>query len=132
MALAKVELNATRSMYVPGNVAFIAKDDAEFGLQEYYHVLLDDVAAHLQAIDTDDQFKKAIKKSLKDASSETVAYLRRLKLISSMLIALERSSDPMIAEKSAEYRETIDAYNTTLEAQAVRSAQDLVLSLIHI
>ena len=128
MALAKVELNATRSMYVPGNVAFIAKDDAEFGLQEYYHVLLDDVAAHLQAIDTDDQFKKAIKKSLKDASSETVAYLRRLKLISSMLIALERSGDPMIAEKSAEYRETIDAYNTTLEAQAVRSAQDLVFT----
>ena len=142
MALAKVELNATRSMYVPGNVAFIAKDDAEFGLLEYYHVLLDDVAAHLQAIETDDQFKKAIKKSFETATSETVAYMRRLKLISSMLIALEQSGDPMIAEKLTEYRKTIDSYNKTLTAQAVSSAKDVVLtnrtvtvdelSLIHI
>ena len=128
MALAKVELNATRSMYVPGNVAFIAKDDAEFGLLEYYHVLLDDVAAHLQAIETDDQFKKAIKKSFETATSETVAYMRRLKLISSMLIGLEQSGDPMIAQKSTEYRKTIDSYNKTLTAQAVSSAKDVVLT----
>ena len=128
MALAKVELNATHSMYVPGNVAFIPKDDAEFGLLEYYHVLLDDVAAHLQAIETDDQFKKAIKKSFETATSETVAYMRRLKLISSMLIALEQSGDPMIAEKSTEYRKTIDSYNKTLTAQAVSSAKDVVLT----
>jgi len=128
MALAKVELNATRSMYVPGNEAFIAKDDAEFGLPEYYHVLLDDVAAHLQAIETDDQFKKAIKKSFETATSETVAYMRRLKLISSMLIALEQSGDPMIAQKSTEYRKTIDSYNKTLTAQAVSSAKDVVLT----
>ena len=128
MALAKVELNATRAMYIPGDGAFKANAGDKFGLLEYYHVLLDDVAAHLQAIETDKQFKKAIKKSLETASSETVAYLRRLKLITSMLIALEQSGDPMIAEKSAEYRKTIDGYNQTLLAQAVRSAQDTVLT----
>jgi len=126
MALAKVELNATRAMYNQGAGAFTPKAGDNFGLLEYYHVLLDDVAAHLQAIETDDQFKRAIKKSLKTAGSETVAYLRRLKVISSMLIALEKSGDPMIAEKSAEYRKTIDGYNLTLLAQAVRSAQDTV------
>ena len=126
MALAKVELNSTRSMYNPGDDAFKAKAGAKFGLLEYYHVLLDDVAAHLKAIETDDQFKKAIKKSFEIASSETVAYLRRLKLISSMLIALEQSGDLTIAQKSAGYRKTIDGYNEKLLAQAVSSAKDTV------
>jgi len=127
LALAKVELNATRSMYWPGDKAFI-QPAGTFGLIEYYHVLLDDVAAHLQAIETDDEFKKAIKKFLEIASSDTVAYLRRLKLISSMLIALEQSGDPMIAEKSAQYRKKIDAYNTTLEAQVAGSLQKVVIT----
>jgi len=127
LALAKVELNATRSMYWPGDKAFI-QPAGTFGLIEYYHVLLDDVAAHLQAIETDDEFKKAIKKFLEIASSDTVAYLRRLKLISSMLIALEQSGDPMIAEKSAQYHKKIDAYNTTLEAQVAGSLQKVVIT----
>ena len=126
MALAKVELNATRSMYNPGDGAFIARAGKTFGMQEYYHVLLDDVAAHLMAIETDDQFKKAIKKSFETGTSDTVAYMRRLKVISNMLVALEQSGDPMIAQKSAGYRKTIDSYDKKLLAQAVRSAQDQV------
>lgn len=122
LALAKVELNATRSMYWPGDGAFM-QQAGTFGLVEYHHVLLDDVAAHLNAIETDDEFEKAIKRSATLANSDTVAYLRRLKLIGSMLIALEQSGDPMIAEKSAQYRKTIDAYNKTLEAQVVNSTK---------
>ena len=126
MALARVELNATRSMYTPGDGAFKISAGTKFGLLEYYHVLLDDVAAHLNAIETDDEFKKVIKKSLNEANSDTIAYMRRLKLISSMLIALEQSGDPMIAQKSADYRKTIDDYNSKLLAHAVEGAKDIV------
>lgn len=131
MALAKVELAATRSMYVPGGESFLPPANHKFGASEYYQVLLDDVAVHLNAIDKDDQFKRAIKKSFKKASSATLSYLRRLKLVGSMLVALEQSGEPEIATLSAAYREQVTELNASLEGQVARSIQDQVLTSNH-
>ena len=124
LALAKVELNSTRSMYIAGDKMFIPDTQSKFGLLEYYHVLLDDAAAHIQAISTDDKLKKALRNASKVANSGTIAYLRRLKLVSSMLVALKQSGDPMIASKSAKYLKEIEKYNLLLETQVALSTQD--------
>ena len=124
MGLARVELGATRSMYLEGDDWFVPTPAVTFGLTEYYHVLLEDVAAHLQALDTDAQFKRAIKKSFKIASSETLAYLRRLKMVSSMLVALEESGAPVIAQRATDFRKEVTDYTEVLTAQVTRSTQN--------
>lgn len=124
MGLARVELGATRSMYLPGDDWLVPTPTTKFGLVEYYHVLLEDAAAHLKALDTDAEFKRAIKKSFKTAGSDTLAYLRRLKLVNSMLVALEKSGAPMIAQRASDFRKDVTGYTEVLTAQVVRSTQD--------
>jgi len=121
MALARVELNATRSMYIEGDDWFAPNPDQTFGVLEYYHVLLDDAAVHLDALKKDDEFKRAIKKSSKLASSKTMAYLRRLKLVDSMLVALEKSGAPLIAERASMFRKEVEEFTLTFEAQVALS-----------
>ena len=128
MALARVELNATRSMYLRGDNWFVMPFTATFGQQEYYSVLLDDMAVHLHALETDDKFKKAVKRSMELASSATVSYLRRLKLIDSGLAALGRSGAPVIVQKSIEFRMVVKKYADVLQEQVARSVQDTVQS----
>jgi len=123
MGLARVELSATRSMYLPGDDWFVPTPALTFGLVEYYHVLLDDVAVHLQGLEADAKFKRAIKKSFEDANSDTLASLRRLKMISSMLIALEKSGAPMIADRATGFRKKVTGYTEVLIAQVKRSIQ---------
>ena len=121
MALARVELNATRSMYISGFDWFAPDPQQTFGVLEYYHVVLDDAAVHLKEIEKDDKFKRAIKKSLKTASSDTLAYLRRLKMIDSMLVALENSGASTISKKASTFRKEVEALTLTLESQVARS-----------
>ena len=128
MALARVELNATRSMYMPGDNWFVMPPTSTFGQNEYYSVLLDDIAVHLRALETDQEFAKAVKKSMELASSTTVAYLRRLKLIDSGLVALERSGHPVVVQRSTEFRKVVKDYTETLQDQVARSVQDTVQS----
>ena len=128
MALARVELSATRSMYLPGDNWFVMPFTATFGQQEYYSVLLDDMAVHLHALETDGKFKKAVKKSMELASSATISYLRRLKLIDSGLAALERSGAPVVVQKSIEFRTVVKKYTDVLQDQVARSVQDTVQS----
>lgn len=124
MGLARVELGATRAMYLNGDDWFVPTLATSFGLNEYYHVLLDDVAAHLKALETDADFKRAIKKSFKIASSDTLAYLRRLKLVNRMLIGLEGAGAPMIAQRAHDFRKEVGDYTKVLTAQVVRSTQN--------
>ncbi len=121
---AKKEVGATRAMYLDGDDWFVPTSPTIFGLIEVYHVLLDDVAAHLRALETDAEFKRAIKKSLKTASSDTLSYLRRLKLVNCILVALEESGDPMIAQRASDFRKVVTDYREVLAAQVVRSTQD--------
>lgn len=123
MALARVELGATRSMYRPGADWFVPTPETSFGLDEYYDVLLEDVSVHLQSLEADAQFKRAIKKSFKVANSGTLAYLRRLKMIDSMLVALEGSATPLIAQRAHDFRTEVGGYTEVLTTQVVRSTQ---------
>ena len=128
MALARVELTATRSMYLPGDNWFVMPPTSPFGQFEYYSVLLDDVAVHLHALETDKQFAKAVKKSMQLASSATLSYLRRLKLVDGGLVALERSGHPLVVQKSTEFRKIVKDHTETLQNQVARSVQDSVQS----
>ena len=124
MALARVEINATRAMYNPGDGAFVSPDQDMFGMDEYFHVLLDDVAVHMQSLKSDADFQEAAKKHLKTANSQTIAYLRRLKLIKSMLMAAGHSGITAIDRQSGEYLKEITAVEELLESQVARAIAD--------
>ena len=126
MALARVEINATRAMYTPGDGVFVSADPNMFGIEEYFHVLLDDVAVHMQSLKADADFQKAAKDSLKLANSKTIAYLRRLKLIKSMLMAAAHSGITAVDRKSGEYLREITAVEDMLESQVARAIADTV------
>ena len=126
MALARVEINATRAMYVPGDGAFVVPDHEMFGMEEYFRVLLDDVAVHMQSLKADAKFQEAARETFQLASSQTIAYLRRLKLIKSMLMAAGHSGYTAIDRKSGEYLKEIAAVEKSLEKQVARSMKDTV------
>lgn len=122
VALAKVEVNATTSMYGNGENAFSWKGNSTVGMQEYYQVLLDDVAAHLVAINTDQHLKKVadIKKPIQ---KDTVPYLIRLRLISNMLSAIYETNNPELIRLVDPYmKETNDSIESIVTKIYVQTA----------
>ena len=84
LALARVELGASIAMYGGVENSFQLVKPESFGVQEYNLLVADDAAAHMNAFSTDEIFKKRVRKP-EVVDSDTLAYLRRLKVANDML-----------------------------------------------
>ena len=105
MALARVELGATISMYGDTDDPFgaaVAVGGGEFGAEEYLSILLDDSAAHLKSAQMDVDYQRGLSPKEKvDAGS--LAHLRRTQLISEMLNKVISSGDSEIISVAGPY-----------------------------
>lgn len=96
MALAKVELGATISAYGSATTPFAVFAPNSLDLVPFCNIMLDDLAAHMQALSTDTALQEVMRRG-RTADSWTVAYLRRVKLLRDIIQTLKRVDDPTIA-----------------------------------
>jgi hypothetical protein len=89
MALARIELSATESLYGKSEFPFESTTPNAIELEAYLSVLADDVMAHMKSLASEAGFAKTIKRAGK-IDTWTLAYLRRLKLIRDMLTTIDR------------------------------------------
>ena len=114
MALARIELGATLAMYgrLENAFDFVAPDG--FGRDEYFELLLHDAAVHVNALKTDPLLiEKSHAKA--DVNSETVAYLRRLRIVYDMLLATRVASDGRFANSADEYLNAVNLFAKRLK-----------------
>jgi len=123
MALARVELGATMSMYGEtddpfGAVASIG--GAKFGAEEFLEILVDDLTTHLKAIQQDNGYQNILHpESEVDASS--LAYLRRTQLINDMLTKVASSDDARIVALAKPYAIVAQQYTHQMVAKVVEA-----------
>lgn len=105
LALAKVEIGATISMYGKSREPF-----NEFGplgqldYQQMISIIADDVHAHMYSLEKEKEFKKVLRGPLRTA---TVNYLRRLKLIKDMIDVLKATGTISEFKGMSKHRKTI-------------------------
>lgn len=125
MALARIELAATSSLYGEVESPFEALVTTEFGVEQYLSILKDDVVAHMKSLSQEPGFKEVLRRARK-ADTWTLAYLRRVKLIRDMLRTLERAGGPEVAaeieplayELKKHQRELIDQVRTEVASNS--------------
>ena len=126
VALARIELAATLSMYGKSDYPFSDLAPPGYGQSEYWQILVDDLAAHINAFSTDPGLKH-VSKSGTRADSETLAYLRRMKLVSDMLNSVYRNGDQEYAAMAKKVEKKLNKYRTKLllkVAQATKSGTE--------
>ena len=128
LALARVELGATVAMYGGIEDAFEFVAPRSFGKEEYCMLLADDAAAHLTALDGDRLFRKKTKQR-SAANSDTVAYLRRLKVIRDMLTTARSVGEGQLAESSDRFVKEIDKYGKRLNRSIEMATVDITFSV---
>ena len=101
LALARVEIGASLSMYGHIGNAFFQTQPEDFGVEEYGRLVADDAVAHVSALQTDEKIQKRVR-SPKRVDSDTVAYLRRLKVVSDMLEYTRENAPEEIASMAVE------------------------------
>ena len=112
MALARVELGATISMYGDDEDPFgkaVALGGVGFGAEEYLSILVDDAAAHLKAAQADSDYAKALKRT-GPVDSTTLNHLRRTQLINDMLVKATSSQVPEVVAVAGPYVEVAQQY----------------------
>ncbi len=126
-ALARIEVGATVAMYgdTPNGFEFLAPRDV--GRPEYFALLLDDVAVHLRALEQDPLFKK-LQDRTSGANSDTLAYLRRMKMVGEMLLAAGRAEGNQFADSAEDYLREIRKASRKLAAKTELAAADTVYS----
>ena len=125
MALARVELAATSSLYGEVEFPFEALVTSQFDAEPYVKILRDDVVAHMKSLAKEPGFKEVLRRARK-ADTWTLAYLRRIKLIRDMLKSLERAGgaevaseiEPLAYELKKHQRNLIDQVRTEAYATA--------------
>lgn len=98
MALARIELAATGSLYGDVKSSFEKIATTDFDLVPYLTILKDDVLAHMKSLSLEPGFQEVLRRSRK-ADTWTLAYLRRIKLIRDMLQTLEKVGGPAVQEE---------------------------------
>ncbi len=118
MALARIELGATMSLYGDAEKPFesIAGSANAFGLQPYLNVLADDVVAHMKSLSEEIDFENVVKRNRK-IDTWTMAYLRRLKLIRDMLSTISRAGDDIVKARVLPYDRELKRYERRLIEQ---------------
>ena len=124
MALARVEIASTISMYGRVAAPFQMIEPADFGIEQYNLLLEQDAYAHLNALNTDSKLIERVKKA-KRVDSDTIAYLRRLKVVRDMFEQVHEyraeAAPPVVAEAIYE----IDRARKDLTEQAELATMDV-------
>lgn len=125
LALARVEIGATASMYGRSKTPFLdLAPGNRFGLEEYLSVLADDLNAHIHALATDQDLDDICKVNIK-ADSNTLAYLRRIKLVKDMLGAIQTAADGQYAYQAQRVRKELEKYEKKLVNKVLLATQNL-------
>jgi hypothetical protein len=126
MALAKIELGASIAAYGESKQPFSAFPPTRFDLEPFLNLMLEDVSAHLNALNSDPFFVEILKPKY-GVDSWTVAYLRRLKLVRDMLAVLQQTNDPRILGEVAIFDQKLKRYQRGL-AEKVALVENLFVS----
>ena len=113
MALARVELGATISMFGESKDPFGAVLRNKYGANEYFEILLDDLAAHLIAAERDQEYQEALKPK-KALDNQTLAYLKRTQLIDDMLTKVISSGKSDVVSRAMPYAQKAQRYVSLL------------------
>jgi hypothetical protein len=113
MALARIELAATMSMYGSDEKPFESIFNGNFGLEQYVAVLSDDVVAHMKSLAQEPKFMAVTRRGNK-IDTWTLAYLRRLKLIRDMLGTLSDVGDETAKARIRPYDKKLGKYERRL------------------
>ena len=116
MALARVELGATMSLYGDNPRPFETISTSNFDLVPYVEVLADDVVAHMKSLAQEADFEEVVRRSRK-IDTWTLAYLRRIKLIRDMLSALSSVGDEVVKTRIRPYDRELKKYEKRLIQQ---------------
>lgn len=108
IALAKIELCATESLYGKSQKPFETFPLTPFDFEQYSNLLRDDASAHLKSLGLEPQFAE-VTRANRPIDSMTLAYLRRLKLIRDMLTTLQ------LVTKEHDGKQQIRSYDRELE-----------------
>lgn len=102
----------------------IAIGGGEFGAVEYLQILVDDLAAHLKAAADDESYHKALNPRLK-VDNNSLAFLRRTRLIDSLLTKVMSSEQTEITSLAAPYAKQAEEYVETMVGKIVYATSSL-------
>lgn len=123
-ALARIEVGATMAMYGNSQSPFVdIAPGNSFGMAEYWSVLMDDLTAHIQALETDPGLRQVSKQNGR-ADSATLAYLRRLTLVTDMLKAVQVGGTEEYALAAREMDKDLSKYVKKLVMKVVASTNN--------
>lgn len=117
LALARVEVGATVAMYGHAGNGFELLRPAEFAFEEYSELVATDAIAHTKALGTDRAFNERVQKG-KKVDSDTVAYLRRLKLVNDMVEYVRNNAREDVASSTGELLVSLRKARKELSNQA--------------
>lgn len=124
IALARVEVASTMAMYGRSDRPFSDMAPKGFGLKEYGAVLVDDVSAHITALSNDNNLKRVCKINLKPDST-TLAYLRRIKLVSDMLKTIQDAGTREYAVRAGKMEKELSKYRKELVMKVIVATQNI-------
>jgi hypothetical protein len=124
LALARVEVGSTVAMYGKTQTPFADMAPGQFGMREYLSVLFDDLSAHILALSTDEDLKRICKRTV-EPDSQTLAYLRRLKLVGDMLKAVEATGNSDYAQRAKSIDREVGKYRKTLATKVLVATTDV-------
>ncbi len=124
LALARVEVGATVAMYGKMNSAFDFVAPDGFGREEYYQLLANDAADHINALKTDPLLNQMVADK-SEVNSDTIAYLRRLRVVNDMLLASRGFNDQDFIRSANEYLQPVTMYAWRLAKKAEDATIDL-------
>ena len=122
VALARVELAATMSMYGESEKPFSDIVTNQFGWEEYIEVLADDVVAHMKSLAKEKKFEAVTTRSYR-IDTWTLAYLRRLKLMRDMLTTLGDVGNADMKARIRPYDQELAKYEKRLLSNVARQTQ---------
>ena len=128
MALARVEVGATISMYGKSDDPFntIGQGKTNFGKSEYAEIISDDLASHLKAVAGDPGFQNAM--NVQKPNSDTLAYLRRAKLIRDLLDGLYQTGNTEQIAAARPYVDKIELFIDGLERRIKAAEKTLTIA----
>jgi hypothetical protein len=126
-ALAKVELGTTMSMYGRAKFPFTVFAPTAFDVQPFMAIIYDDLASHLNALTNEPGFRTVVD-PIHVPDSNTLAYLRRIKLMRDMIRVLYEANDPSISLSIAPMEQKLSRMQQELIAKVALSEMALVQS----
>lgn len=123
MALAKLELGATMSLYGKSKLPFTAYPPTQFDLDAFMRIMLDDTIAQMSNLANDPGFQFVLRSNRID--TWTLAYLRRIKLIRDMTNVLFALNDPVITAQLYPYEKDLKKKQEGLAARVLASQMEV-------